>query len=80
MVSGEAGRARPHGPLDTGKQSNATRLLDADDLAARWGVPRSQVYRLTRSGAVPAVKLGRYYRYDPAAIERFEAEGGCADG
>jgi hypothetical protein len=36
------------------------------------------VYRLTREGRVPAVKLGRYYRYRPDVIERFEADGGVA--
>jgi excisionase family DNA binding protein len=48
-------------------------LMTAEQLAERWQVPTSQVYRLTRDGAIPAVKLGRYYRYSPAAIERFEA-------
>lgn len=47
-------------------------LLTADQLAERWQVPKSHVYRLTREGAVPAVKLGRYYRYRLDAIERFE--------
>jgi excisionase family DNA binding protein len=48
------------------------RLLTAEQLANRWQVPTSQVYRLTRDGRIPAVKLGRYYRYAPAAIEAFE--------
>jgi excisionase family DNA binding protein len=30
------------------------------------------VYRLTREGRIPVVKLGRYYRYRFDAIERFE--------
>lgn len=47
-------------------------LLTADQLAERWQVPKSHVYRLTREGAIPAVKLGRYYRYRLDAIERFE--------
>jgi excisionase family DNA binding protein len=47
-------------------------LLTADQLADRWQVPKSHVYRLTREGQVPAVKLGRYYRYRLDAIERFE--------
>ncbi|MDP9346372.1 MAG: helix-turn-helix domain-containing protein [Actinomycetota bacterium] len=49
-----------------------TQLLTADQLAERWQVPKSQVYALTRSGVIPTVKLGRYYRYSPAAIEAFE--------
>lgn len=53
------------------------RLLTADELAERWQVPKAHVYRLTRDGAIPAVKLGRYYRYRLDAIERWElGEGG----
>lgn len=48
-------------------------LLTAQQLADRWQVPASQVYRLTRAGTIPAVRLGRYYRYSPTAIEAFEA-------
>ena len=48
------------------------RLLTAEQLAARWQVPTSQVYRLTREDRIPAVKLGRYVRFHPAAIEAFE--------
>lgn len=51
-------------------------LLTAEQLAERWQVPCSQVYRLTRDEKLPAVKLGRYYRYSLAAIEEFEREGG----
>ena len=47
-------------------------LLTADQLAERWQVPKSHVYRLTREGSIPAVKLGRYYRYRLDAIEAFE--------
>jgi hypothetical protein len=54
-------------------------LLTAEQLAARWQVPPSQVYRLTRNGDLDgmAVKLGRYYRYAIVAIEHFEATGGA---
>jgi excisionase family DNA binding protein len=48
-------------------------LLTADQLAERWQVPKSHVYRLTREGLIPTVRLGRYYRYRPDAIERWEA-------
>ena len=54
----------------------ASRLLTADDLAERWQVPKAHVYRLTRSGQLPTVKLGRYCRYDVRAVEAFEAGGG----
>jgi excisionase family DNA binding protein len=47
-------------------------LLTAEQLAERWQVPKSHVYRLTRDGAIPSVKLGRYYRYRLDAIEAWE--------
>lgn len=47
-------------------------LLTAEQLAERWQVPTSHVYRLTRTDLIPAVKLGRYYRYRLDAIERWE--------
>lgn len=48
------------------------RLWNAEDLAARWGVRESHVYRLAREGAIPSVRLGRYVRFRPDAIEAFE--------
>jgi excisionase family DNA binding protein len=53
----------------------SAQLLTAEQLAKRWQVPKSHVYRLTRDGAVPTVKLGRYYRYRLDAIEAFELGG-----
>ncbi len=47
-------------------------LLTADQVAERWQVPKSHVYRLAREGRIPCVELGRYRRFSPAAIERFE--------
>jgi excisionase family DNA binding protein len=51
-------------------------LLTAEQVAERWQVPLSQVYRLSRAGRLPAVRLGRYVRYQLSAIEEFEAAGG----
>ena len=48
------------------------RLLTAEQLAERWQVPKSHVYRLARDKRIPTVELGRYRRFDPAAIEQFE--------
>ena len=47
-------------------------LLTAEELAERWQVPVSQIYRLTRHGKIPTVRLGRYVRYHPETIEKFE--------
>jgi excisionase family DNA binding protein len=52
--------------------------MDAAQLAERWQVPKSHVYRLTREGHVPFVALGRYRRYRLADIEAFEAAGGSS--
>jgi excisionase family DNA binding protein len=61
--------------------NGAERLLTAADVAERWQVPKAQVYRLSREGEVPTVRIGRYFRYSVAAIEAFEAAGGVgADG
>jgi excisionase family DNA binding protein len=54
-------------------------LLTAEQLAERFQVQKSHVYRLTRDGALPAVKLGRYYRYRLEAIEAFERDGGARE-
>ena len=35
-------------------------------------VSKDHVYELSREGRIPVVKLGRRYRYHPAAIEAFE--------
>ncbi len=47
-------------------------LLTAEQLAERWQVPASQIWRLARNNAIPTVRLGRYVRFNPAAIEAFE--------
>lgn len=47
-------------------------LLTAEQVAERYQLPVSQIYRLARSGALPAVRLGRYYRFAPSALEAFE--------
>ena len=47
-------------------------LLTADQLAERWQIPRSHVYRLAREGRIPVVELGRYRRFKLDAVEAFE--------
>lgn len=48
-------------------------LLTAEQLAERWQVPKTQVYRLAREGRIPTVQIGRYYRFKLEAIEAWEA-------
>ncbi|HEX8159192.1 MAG TPA: helix-turn-helix domain-containing protein [Solirubrobacteraceae bacterium] len=49
-------------------------LLTAGQVAKLLGVPKSWVYAQSREGRLPTVRLGRYYRYRPAAIQRWLAE------
>lgn len=48
------------------------RLLTAEELADRWQVPASHVYRLARRDDIPVVRLGRYYRFRLDEIEAWE--------
>lgn len=53
--------------------------MTAQDVAARWQTTMSHVHRLAREGQLPVVRVGRFQRFSPAAIERFEAEGGVPE-
>ena len=44
------------------------RLLDAQEVAAMLGVPKTWVYAQSRQGRLPTVQLGRYKRYRRSAI------------
>jgi excisionase family DNA binding protein len=48
-------------------------LLTPKQLAQRWQVPTSHVYRLARAGEIPSVRLGKYVRFTPGGIAAFEA-------
>jgi excisionase family DNA binding protein len=47
-------------------------LLTAEQLAERWQMPVSQIYRQARQDRIPVLRIGRYFRFSPAAIEAFE--------
>jgi excisionase family DNA binding protein len=50
------------------------RLLTAAEIAERLNVPEGWVRESTRSGAMPAVRLGKYWRYDSAKVEAWIEE------
>ena len=50
------------------------RLLTAKEVAQLLAVPESWVREATRAGRIPHLRLGRYRRYQPAAIEAWLAE------
>jgi excisionase family DNA binding protein len=45
------------------------RLLDAAEVAELLNVPVSWVRESTRSGAMSCVRLGRYVRFETAAVD-----------
>jgi excisionase family DNA binding protein len=46
-------------------------LLTAEQVAKRLQVKPSWVYRAAREGTIPAVRLGRWVRFDPDALDRW---------
>lgn len=57
-------------------RSHHAHLLTAAELAERWRVDRVTVYKMVRSGRLPAIPLGRHYRFRLDLIERWEATQG----
>jgi excisionase family DNA binding protein len=53
-------------------------LLAADAVAEWLSVPRLRVYEMARTGELPAVRLGRSIRFDPARVREWIDEGGTA--
>jgi len=52
-------------------------LLTPDEAAAYLKVPVVTVWRWCRQGTLPAVKIGKYWRVDKAALARFiTSQGG----
>lgn len=39
-------------------------LCTAEDLSRILRTSKAHIYYLTRSGAIPVIKVGRYYRFD----------------
>lgn len=61
----------------------ANKLLTPEQVAERWQVggkrPSESINRMAREGAIPpgvAVKLGRFWRFNPSRLAEWEAEGG----
>jgi excisionase family DNA binding protein len=56
-------------------QPMSDHLLTAAQVAARWQVPKSHVYRLARENKIPVVRLGRYRRFRRDQVEAHELAG-----
>jgi excisionase family DNA binding protein len=55
------------------------RLLTAEQVADKLGVPKSWVYEQSRRGEIPTVTLGRYRRFRLEAIEAWIERLECCD-
>ena len=51
-------------------QTNGQSLLTARQVQTMFGVDRSTVYRMAEDGRLPAIKIGRQWRFRPEEIER----------
>ena len=60
------------------RSTEVQRLLTAHEATVRLNVRLHRTYELIREGKLPAVRLGRQVRIDPAALEEFIAHGGTA--
>ncbi len=47
-------------------------LLDVEQLARRWGLRTSTIYKFSMSGKIPVVKIMGSLRFKLSAIEEFE--------
>ena len=56
-------------PDGTRERGSPAKLLTAEEVAERLGVGVKWVWAQVRSGAIPHVRLGRYKRFRPEAIE-----------
>lgn len=54
------------------------RLATAKEIAEALGLPLSRVYELARRGDLPAVRLGRAFRFDPLQVAEFIQAGGSS--
>ena len=53
-----------------------SRLLRIPEVAARLDITEARAYELARTGALPAVRIGRQLRVDPAALRAWIDNGG----
>lgn len=51
-------------------------LLRPKDAAELLAMPIAGLYRLSRANAIPVVRLGRLYRYDPDSLREWVRAGG----
>jgi excisionase family DNA binding protein len=71
LAEGSASRNSEH---NCAGARDAEKLLMADELAERLGVPESWVRSEQRAGRIPSVRLGKYVRFRLSDVERALAQ------
>jgi excisionase family DNA binding protein len=61
----------PGGPVEGSRAFVTGRLFTVAEVAAAMRVSNMTVYRLIRSGELPALRVGKGYRIFEADLERF---------
>jgi excisionase family DNA binding protein len=65
--------------MTTLEQLQARRgLLTAEDIAALLNISEKTVYRWSKSGSLPSVRIGTLVRFEPAAVSSWLRERGAA--
>lgn len=54
--------------------NNTSTYLTVEEVARRFGVNVTTVYRLVKSGKIPAFKIGNQWRFDPARLQEWVSE------
>jgi hypothetical protein len=57
------------------ERERALELLDAEEVGAWLGVPAKSVHGLRKSGALPAVQVGKHWRWRRGDVARFVLSG-----
>lgn len=63
-----------------GRTHSLPLLLRSNEVAAILQLPRQRVCVLARKGLLPAIRVGRQFRFDPEKLRQFCAEGGQGYG
>ena len=50
------------------------KLLTPEEVATLLGIPRLTVVRASRAGRIPAIRVGKVYRYRPSTIAGWQRE------
>jgi excisionase family DNA binding protein len=75
LAAGESLIAAP-AASDPAHDADSEPLLDAEALAAALSLPVTRIEAAARSGVIPAVRLGRRYRFNRRAVEAALAANG----